>query len=118
MENSLLIIGIVCNHRDVERKVARPSIFASQLPEEDRMLRSGFAAIALILFVSVPLTSASADYKKGQGPRGAHGNQCHCNDQSGGMDCLCGSPLVKDKTTPAKARIPQGGPFTPVQPKR
>ena len=54
------------------------------------------------LFMAASATSAWADYLRGRGPKGAKGNQCHCNDNSGGMDCICGisvSPDVAPKVT-------------------
>lgn len=50
------------------------------------------SVLALIALVGMSVASspALADYKRGQGPKGAKGNQCHCNDNSGGMDCVCG----------------------------
>lgn len=57
-------------------------------------MRSSILALIALAGMSIIASPALADYKKGQGPAGSKGNQCHCNDSSGGMDCICGSPMV------------------------
>jgi hypothetical protein len=54
-----------------------------------------------LLFLATT-TGALAEYKKGQGPQGSRGNHCHCKDTSGGMDCLCGSPIMKKEPVDPK----------------